>query len=207
VNLFRIKFNCMTKLKLYLKINYWLIIICFFLPFMVDTCISNQLNPQKKHRKQDTAKVQYALVKEQNIKTVMLTDTIIPQPTTLRKLYNFIISPSNDTISGIGFVIYYTRADLYFSIPVVCLLMTLISLVMVYRKKSRHLLLSILSALCIILLFIMIIVNHFKLSEFLIGFWLIFLLYLSATALNWISYKKFRKDKIFSNQFTSEITD
>ena len=121
---------------------------------------------------------------------------IKPNPGPLLKLYYFIVSPKKGTISGIGVIIYYSQSDeLMIELPI-CMLLTLISLFFIYRKKSKHLMLSIFSAISFLLLIEILIRAGVSLSVFLIGFWLLLVLYLAATILNWISYRKGKGENV-----------
>ena len=152
----------MKNIKLYLKINYWLIIICFFLPFMVDNCIHEQLDPgSRKHNKDSVQQV--AANNRNAVDTVRAKigpavqhdkgrDSVKPQLSAPRKVYNLIMSPTEQSISGIGYIIYRTQ---WINVSAaLCLLLTLISMIFIYRKNSRHKLLFIFSVICFLFCFI-----------------------------------------------------
>ena len=205
----------MEKLKRILRINYWLIIICFFLPFMVDTCIHDQLHPGERKFKDSLKEATLAKEKAEidfkdsiKIKGITIspkTDSIKKETLNfkenisfVRKLYNFIISPSDMVITGVGYIIY--RSSWKTFSPALGLLLSLISLILVYLKNSRYKLLfffSIINMLGLIELFIL---NLADFSAFLYGFWIMLILYISALILIRKLIKKQKESEMIVNE-------
>lgn len=188
----------MKNLKLLTKVNYWLILICFFLPFMVDTCIHDTLAPKNKSTKTETISKNDTVAANQTVidtaktaknETIQKADTAKQKVSPAKRIYNFIVSPSKDAISGLGFIIYYSLAGLMFIIPVLCFLLVITSLIIVQRKKPKYLVTAIFSAISFILFTLLLFGSDSEISDFLIGFWLIYILLFISFVLNWMSYR------------------